>query len=125
MKTVRKFVSTLLIGGAALTLSTHSFSTEATVTYGADGRPSTTISVRDLDLSKPNDVQELYRRVQHGARPCANRSCERRGARETPCRSIGAGSAFDPPSMRRFGASGIEWLTALHGGAPELIAGRK
>ena len=68
MKTLHKIVSTLLIGGAALTLSTHSFAAETRdVRRGRPPEHDGSTPVSDLDLSKPNDVQELYRRVQQGA----------------------------------------------------------
>jgi UrcA family protein len=125
MKTVRKLVSTLLIGGAALTLSTHSFATETTVTYGADGRPSTTISVRDLDLGKPNDVQELYRRVQQGATAVCESELRTTRLARGPVPFDWRRQCFRSAVDEAVRSVGSERLTALHRGEPELIAGRK
>ncbi len=56
-------ISSMLIAVAALAVSSQSFAARA---IAAD-RPSTTVSVADLDLANPSDVQLAHRRVQDAA----------------------------------------------------------
>lgn len=63
MRTLRN----IAIVATASVLSIAAFAAEPPVASGTDGRPTTTVSVRDLDLAQPRDVQELYARVQSAA----------------------------------------------------------
>jgi UrcA family protein len=51
----------VLACGAALGL-------EHATCASADDAPQVTVSFHDLDLSRPEDTRELYRRLQHAAR---------------------------------------------------------
>ena len=63
MTTASKWISSLAVATA---VSLFSFSTGAAELAGDDA-PTRTVRAWDLDLTKPADVQTLYRRVQDAA----------------------------------------------------------
>lgn len=67
MRTFRILIPTLVLGGALSALSLPARAAEQSITLDTDGRLTTTVSVRDLDLERPEDVQELYVRVRDAA----------------------------------------------------------
>jgi UrcA family protein len=111
-------VSTVLIGGASLSLSSHAVAGELKIAYAEDGAPTTTVSFSDLDLSKPADVQTLYARVQEAAVAVCDAELRAKqmassGWRQQCIRAAvaGAGKQVDD-----------EWLAILLRGMPQRIA---
>jgi UrcA family protein len=117
-------IPTLLIGGTALAISTHALAAQA-IALGADGRPSRTISIRDLDLGEPTHLPILYSRVQQSASAVCDATvrAERRLHRRVPAgwRDQCVRSAVDE-AIR---SVNDPRLTALHSRNAELLAGQK
>jgi UrcA family protein len=119
----RKWVP-MLLGSAALTLSAHAHSSEATAVRAFEA-PSKTISLADLDLGEPGHLPIVYTRVQRAAAAVCDSSvrAERNLRRRVPAgwRDACVRSAVDA-AVRRFGD---RRLTSLHGDAAQLLAGPK
>ena len=60
-------ISSILIAVAALAVSSQTFAARAIDAQRNDDRPSTSVSVADLDLSVPSDVQVAHQRVKDAA----------------------------------------------------------
>jgi UrcA family protein len=67
VRTLRKTIPALVLVGAACVSAMQASAAEPRIARDTDGRPTITVSVRDLDLGLPGDVQELYARVQSAA----------------------------------------------------------
>jgi UrcA family protein len=118
VKIISGIVSTVLIGGAWLTLSSHAVAGELKIAYTQDGAPTTTVAFSDLDLSKPSDVQALYARVQEAAAAVCDAELRAKqtassGWRQQCIRAAvaGAGRQVDD-----------EWLAILLRGMPQRMA---
>ena len=60
-------ISSILLAVAALAVSSQTFAARAIDAQRNDDRPSTSVSVADLDLSVPSDVQVAHQRVKDAA----------------------------------------------------------
>jgi UrcA family protein len=120
VKNLRALIPTVLLGSAALTLSTQALAADATFAV-----PSRTVSLRDLDLGEPGHLPIAYARVQQAALAVCDSTvrAERRLHRRVPAgwRDECVRSAVDE-AVR---SVGNQRLTAVHGRSSELVAEEK
>jgi UrcA family protein len=124
VKLFRALIPTVLIGGAALTISTHALAADATA-GGTFDVPSKTISLKDLDLGEPGHLPILYARVQQAAFAVCDSTvrAERRLHRRVPAgwRDQCVRSAVDE-AVR---SVNDQRLTAVHSRNSQLMADEK
>jgi UrcA family protein len=124
VKIFRALIPTVLIGSAALTLSTQVLAADAAA-GGTFEVPSRTISLKDLDLGEPGHLPIMYARVQQAALAVCDSTvrAERRLHRRVPAgwRDQCVRSAVDE-AVR---SVDDQRLTALHGRNAGLMADEK
>lgn len=124
VKILRALIPTVLIGSAALTLSTQVLAADATA-GGTFEVPSRTISLKDLDLGEPGHLPIMYARVQQAALAVCDSTvrAERRLHRRVPAgwRDQCVRSAVDE-AVR---SVDDQRLTALHSRNSGLMADEK
>jgi UrcA family protein len=120
---MKTLIATLLIGSAALTVTTRGVAGES-IAFGTQDLRKT-ISIRDLDLAEPSQLPILYARVQQGAFgvcDAAMRS-ERRLHRRVP-------AGWRDQCVREAVEEAVrsvrdQRLTALHSRGEQLIANQQ
>lgn len=120
---MKNLIATILIGSAALLVTTHSVAAEP-LALGTQ-QISKTISLRDLHLSEPSHLPIVYARVQQGATAVCDAAVrsERLMHRRVPAgwRDQCVRKAVEQ-AVRR---AQDQRLTALHSRSEELIANQQ
>jgi UrcA family protein len=117
-------VPTILLGCAVLTLSFQVAAGESIVTFGPDGRPRTSVEIRDLDLDEPHDVRTFYARLQQAATAVCEFSVRHERRARTPIPFDWQERCFDRAVADAVRSANHAALTALHRGNSELVAKR-